>query len=137
MERPRQTYFLAPVTRDPGLTSMALGLVQAVRPDHVAFGFIKPILQPSSRGISDLSTHFARTLLHIAAPEPMPFAEAEARVRAGGMDGLMEDLVAFVEAAGAGCDVVVIEGLVPDADLQVAARLNAAMARSFAATLVP
>ena len=133
----RPTFFLAPVTRDPGLTSMALGLVQALRRDHVAAGFVKPILQPPARGIVDLSSHFARTLLHIDTPEPMPFAEAEARVRAGGLDRLMEDLVAIVETAGAGCDVVVIEGLIPDADLQFAAQLNAAMARSFAATLIP
>jgi hypothetical protein len=34
----------------------------------------------------------------------MPFAVAEARVRAGGLGALLEDLVAAVEIAGAGCD---------------------------------
>ena len=36
-----------------------------------------------------------------------------------------------------GCDAVVIEGLIPDVGLQIAARLNAAMARAFSATLIP
>jgi phosphate acetyltransferase len=72
-----------------------------------------------------------------AVPDPMPFAVAEARVRAGGLDALLEDLVAAVEIAGAGCDAVVVEGLIPDAGLQIATRLNAAMARAFAATLIP
>ena len=137
MDRPRQTFFLAAVSDDVGLTSMALGLVQALRRDHVAVGFVKPILQPASRGTADLATFFARSVLHLDAPEPIDYADAEACVRSGGLDSLMEDLVGTVEAAGAGCDAVVIQGLIPFADLQVAAKLNAAMARSFAASLVP
>ena len=83
---------------------MALGLVQALQRDHVAVGFIKPIMQPADRGSADLATHFARSLLHLDVPDPMPFAAAEARVRAGGLDALLEDLVAAVEIAGTGCD---------------------------------
>ncbi len=132
-----QIFFLAPVTRDAGLTSMALGLVQALRRDHVAVGFIKPIMQPVDRGRADLATHFARSFLNLDAPDPIPYAVAEARVRAGGLDALLEDLVASVEAAGTGCDAVVVEGLTPDAGMQIATRLNAAMARAFSAVLVP
>lgn len=137
MTGPSQILFLAAFTRDSGLTSMALGLVQALRRDRVAVGFIKPIMQPVARGSAELATHFARSLLHLDVPDPMPFAVAEARVRAGGLDALLEDLVAAVEVAGAGCDVLVIEGLIPDAGLQIAARLNAAMTRAFGATLIP
>ncbi len=102
MARTCQTFFLAPITRESGLTAMALGLVQALRRDHVAVGFIKPIMQPADRGSADLSTHFARKLLHLEVPDPLPFETAEARVRAGGLDALLEDLVAAVETAGAG-----------------------------------
>ena len=35
MDRPRQIFFLAPVSDDVGPTSMALGLVEALRRDHV------------------------------------------------------------------------------------------------------
>jgi phosphate acetyltransferase len=137
MGRSAQVFFLAPVSRESGLTSMALGLVQALLRDHVAVGYIKPITQPASRGTDDLSAHFARLLLRLEVPEPVPFAVAEERVRSGGLDALLEDLVAAVETAGAGCDAVVVEGLIPDAGLQIASQLNAAMARSFAASLVP
>jgi phosphate acetyltransferase len=137
MVRPPQVFFLAPVTQDSGLTSMALGLVQALRRDHVAVGFFKPIMQPADNGSDDLSAHFARLLLRLDVPEPLPFEAAEARVLAGGLDALLEDLVAAVEVAGAGCAAVVVEGLIPNAGLQIAARLNAAMARAFAAALVP
>jgi phosphate acetyltransferase len=137
MNRICQVFFLAPVSRESGLTSMALGLVQALRRDHVAVGFIKPILQPSGRGSDDLSAHFARTVLHLDVPDPLPFADAAARVRAGSLDGLLEDLVASVVHAGLECDAVVVEGLIPDVDLQIAAQLNAAMVSAFAASLVP
>jgi phosphate acetyltransferase len=137
MAKHRQIFFLAAFTRDSGLTSMALGLVQALRRDRVAVGFIKPIMQPADRGSADLDADFARSLLDLDVPDPMPFAVAEARLRAGGLDALLEDLVAAVEIAGAGCDAVVVEGLIPDAGLQIATRLNAAMARAFAATLIP
>ena len=137
MDRPRQIFFLAPVSDDVGPTSMALGLVQALRRDHVAVGFVEPILHPASRGAADLATHFARTILHLDAPEPIGYADAETAVRGGGLDTLMEGLVATAEAAGAGCDALVIQGLIPFADLQIAAKLNAAMVQSFAASLVP
>jgi phosphate acetyltransferase len=137
MNRTCQVFFLAPVSRESGLTSMALGLVQALRRDHVAVGFIKPIEQPADRGSDDLSAHFARALLHLDVPDPMPFEVAEARVRSGNLDGLLEDLVARVERAGQDCDAVVVEGLIPDAGLQIAAQLNAAMVAAFAASLVP
>jgi phosphate acetyltransferase len=117
MTRTFQIFFLAPVTRESASTSMALGLVQALRRDRVAVGFVKPIMQPADRGSVDLSSHFARSLLDLNAPDPMPFEAAEARVRSGALDALLEDLVAVVEAAGTGCDAVVVEGLVPDADL--------------------
>ena len=137
MDRRPQVFFLAPLTRRSGLTSMALGLVQALRRDRVAVGFAKPIMQPSDQDGPDLSVHFARSLLQLPVADPMPFAAAEARVRAGELDSLLEDLVAGVQTAGTGCDAVVVEGLIPDADFQIAARLNAAMARAFSAALVP
>jgi phosphate acetyltransferase len=137
MAKHRQIFFLAAFTRDSGLTSMSLGLVQALRRDRVAVGFIKPIMQPADRGSADLDADFARSLLDLDVPDPMPFTVAEARVRAGGLDALLEDLVAAVEIAGTGCDAVVVEGLIPDAGLQIASRLNGAMARAFAATLIP
>lgn len=137
MARPRQIFFLAAFTRDAGLTSVSLGLVQAFRRDRIAVGFIKPVAQPVDGGSADYAPIFARSLLNLDVPEPMPYAVAEARVRDGGLDALLEDLVAAVETAGVGCDAVVVEGLIPDPDLPIADRLNAAMARAFSATLIP
>ncbi|MCR6629862.1 MAG: phosphate acetyltransferase [Magnetospirillum sp.] len=134
----RQSFFLAPAAHDVGLTSAALGLLRALQRDGIKAGFIKPIAQPEAdSGIGDLSTHFARTLCQVQAPDPLPFEQAEEMIRAGQLAALMEEVVTLVEAVRARHDVVVVEGLIPDAGLQMAARLNAEMARSLTADLIP
>ena len=57
-----QIFFLAAFTRDSGLTSMSLGLVQALRRDRVAVGFIKPIMQPADRKCSICRTGLPQSL---------------------------------------------------------------------------
>jgi phosphate acetyltransferase len=133
-----RVFFLAPLAHDVGLTSMALGLVQALQRDRIRVAFAEPITRPKDdTGKTHLSTHFARTLLRVAAPEPIPFSVAEERVRTGHLDALLEDVVSLVDRAGAGVDVVVVEGLIPIADQPIAAELNAAMARGLSAAVIP
>ena len=75
---PSHVFFLAPLAHDVGLTSMALGLVQALQRDRTRVAFAEPITRPKDyTGKTHLSTHFARTLLRVAAPEPIPFSAAE------------------------------------------------------------
>jgi phosphate acetyltransferase len=131
-------FFLAPLSCDVGFTSIALGLVQALQRDRIRVAFAEPIARPVDHsGNAHLSTHFARTLLRVTAPEPIPFSAAEECVGTGHLDALLEDVVSLVDHAGADVDVVVVQGLLPIADLQIAVQLNAAMARSLSATLIP
>jgi phosphate acetyltransferase len=131
-------FFLAPLAPDVGFTSMALGLVQALQRDRVRVAFAEPIARPADQmGNTHLSTHFARTLLHVNAPNPIPYSVAEERVRTGHLDDLLEDVVSLVDPASADMDVIVVEGLIPVADLQITAKLNTAMARSLSAVLIP
>ncbi|PKU25022.1 phosphate acetyltransferase [Telmatospirillum siberiense] len=134
----QRSFFLAPMAHDVGLTSMALGLVRALQRDGIDVGFIKPISQPeAAEGEVDLSTTFAKSLCHIDTCEPITFAHAEEMVRQGQLSALLEDVVALVETVRARNDVVVIEGLIPNTDLQIASLLNAEMARSLSANLIP
>jgi len=134
---PAATLFLAPLAHDVGLTSMALGLVRALQRDGIKAGFVKPIAEPPSPGTEkDLSSHFARRLCQLFPPKSIPFATAETQLRTGQVDALMEDVVTATELVRADHDVVVVEGLVPDANFQFVGRLNAEMARSLSASLV-
>jgi len=134
---PAATLFLAPLAHDVGLTSMALGLVRALQRDGIKAGFAKPIAEPPSPGSEkDLSSHFARRLCQLFPPKPIPFATAETLVRTGQTDTLMEEVVNTIETVRTSHDVVVVEGLAPEADFQFIGRLNAEMARSLTASLV-
>ena len=73
----RHSVFLVPLSQEVGLTSMALGLVQALRLAGVRVGYFKPILQPESvKGDRDLAVHFARSLCGKITPDPIAFDHA-------------------------------------------------------------
>ena len=133
-----RTVYLVPVSQEVGLTSMALGLVRALRLAGVRVGFFKPIFQPEAvKGDHDLAVHFARSLCGKVTPDAIAFDHAAEMVRAGQMAGLMEEVVAIIESVRATRDVVIVEGLIPEVDIQVATRLNIAMINSLGADVVP
>jgi len=134
----QRTFYLVPVSAEVGLTSLALGLVRALQLAGVRVGFVKPISQPELvAGERDQSVHFARALCNVEAPDPIPFDHAAEMVRMGQLPALMEEVVARVENARANADVFVVEGLIPDVDLQVGTRLNIGMIQSLAADIIP
>lgn len=138
MSNSRRIFYLVPVSRDAGLTSMALGLVRALQLGGVQAGFAKPVAQPESiPGERDLSGHFARALCGTRTPEPIDYTSAIERVRAGDLAGLMEEVVSMVDTASAGNQVLVVEGLIPDVDFQIATRLNIEIVRTLSAEIIP
>ncbi|MBB5049601.1 phosphate acetyltransferase [Rhodopseudomonas rhenobacensis] len=133
-----RTFYLVPVSRDAGLTSVMLGLVRSLQLSGVRVGVVKPIAQPEAHpGDLDLAAHFARNLCGAAAPDPLAFDHAAEMVRSGQLGGLMEEVVSMVETVRADCDVVIVEGLIPDVDFQIATRLNIEIIRSLGADLIP
>ncbi|WOK18786.1 phosphate acetyltransferase [Rhodopseudomonas sp. BAL398] len=133
-----RTFYLVPVSREAGLTSMTLGLVRALQLTGVKVGFVKPIMQPEIRsGDLDLAAHFARTLCGVRTPDPIAFDHAAEMVRSGQLGGLMEEVVSMVDTVQADCDIVIVEGLIPDVEFQIATRLNIEIIRSLGADLIP
>ncbi len=134
----RHTVFLVPLSQEVGLTSMALGLVQALRLAGVRVGYFKPILQPEAvKGDRDLAVHFARSLCGKITPDPIAFDHARDLIRTGQLATLMEEVVARVESVRVTRDMVVVEGLIPEIDIQVATRLNIEMIKSLGADVIP
>ncbi len=130
-------FFLVPVGNDAPLTSMGLGLVRALQREGINVGFAKPIAQRHALGKSVFSTHFARTLCHIDAPDSIPLDRVEKLLRGGRLPQLMEEVVNIVEPMRASHAAMIVEGLLPDNDRQFDARmLNAEMARGMAAELI-
>jgi len=132
------TVYLVPVSQEVGLTSMALGLVRALQLAGVRVGFVKPIYQPEAvKGDQDLAVHFARTVCGASTPEAISAEHAAEMVRAGQLAGLMEEVVATVESVRVDHDVVIVEGLIPEVDIQIATRVNIEMIKSLGADVVP
>ena len=126
---PPHVFFLAPLSHDVGLTSMALGLLQALQRDRIRVVFAEPITRPKDyTGKSHLSTHFARTLLRLYHSQSLKNVS-------GPVTSTPFSKTRFHQA-GAGVDVVVVEGLIPVADQPIAAQLNTAMARSLSVALI-
>ncbi|GGY22747.1 phosphate acetyltransferase [Paludibacterium paludis] len=135
--QPKRVFFLVPHGADAGLTSMTLGLVHALARDGIKAGFVKPIAQPTANSAGrELSCHFARQICSIDAPPAIPFAQARSMLRDGDLATLMEEVVRLAEEAQQDCDVLIVEGLVPDCDVETITRLNADMAGSLSAELL-
>ena len=125
--------FIAPTDTESGLTTISLGLIQALDAQGLKVGFVKPIAPGSSA--SERSTQLIRTVLHLDTPEPMALADVQQSVSNGMLDRTLEDAVGLHAQVAEGCDVVIIEGLVPDRSEPYTAKLNVEIAKAMGAAL--
>lgn len=126
--------FIAPTGLESGLTSISLGLIRALDAQGLKVGFVKPVAP--GYAASERSTHLVRTLLHLQTPDPMHLNLVQQRVSDGLLDRVLEDTVALHAIASRDCDVVLIEGLVPDRSEPYTAKLNAEIAKALNAEIL-
>jgi phosphate acetyltransferase len=129
---------VVPTASGVGLTSVCLGIVRALDRLGVRYAYLKPIGHSDSG--ADASTALVRLATHLDPPEPIGKLEAEAMLGAGDEAVLLERIVALLQqatrAAGDDADVIVIEGVVPVADVIYAHRLNVELAKALDALVV-
>lgn len=134
-----QTFYITPIGVDVGLTSVSLGMVRALERIGLKVGFIKPIAQVNgNEGGVEQSTHFARAICHIEAPQPLGPEHVASRLSAGEMDLLMEEVVGIYQQGinNASYDVVIVEGLISAPQRTYTATLNAQIARNLEAQTI-
>jgi phosphate acetyltransferase len=124
---------VVPTGQRVGLTSVCLGIVRALDRLGVPFAFVKPIGDHAS---ADRSTALVRLTAGLDPPEPISPGAAEDLLGRGDEAVLLEQVVERVEQASAGADVIVVEGVVPLAEVAYATQLNVAMAKALDAELV-
>ena len=112
---------------------MSLGILRALEREGVSARFVRPV---SVRNGPDPSGALLEAVARLTPPRPIERHEAEAYLAEGDEDGLMERVVSMVEEAGEGASVVVVEGCVPVAEADYAARLNISMAAALDAEIV-
>jgi len=133
-----RTFFLAPTSSQQGISSVALGLVRAFQREGYDVGFAKPVADPEAYpdGL-DRSVHFARALLGLNTPDPIPAERAEEMIRNGNLFTLLEEIVELVEEARGNRSMVVVEGLLPSTTHPLTIDLDIAMGRSLSAEIIP
>ncbi|MBC9249755.1 phosphate acetyltransferase [Pseudomonas alcaligenes] len=118
-----------------GLTSISLGLVRALQRAGLKVGYLKAVAQSGEQEAHLANALIART--HgLTPPPPLPLAQVERRLGDDQLDELLEELVSLQQQAGAGQDVLIIEGLVPSRHVGYANRLNGKLARSLDAEAI-
>lgn len=126
--------FIAPTGLDSGLTSISLGLIRTLDAQGLKVGFLKPIAPGYLN--SERSTFLVRSLLGLNTPDPMHLNQVQQRIGDGFLDRVLEEVVALHAVASQGCDVLLIEGLVPDRSEPFTVKLNAAIAKALNAEVL-
>jgi phosphate acetyltransferase len=112
----KHAFFLAPAGIDVGLTTIALGLVSALDRRGIRVAFFKPIAQTGEGDTGpDRSTHFVRATTSLRPSDSIPLATATKTIAEQGLDALMGQVIAAYHESTGSADVVVAEGLLPEA----------------------
>src|ERR1700693_2592457 len=106
----KHAFFLAPAGTGVGLTTVSLGLVNALDQRGVRVAFFKPIAQ-ASEGDSgpERSTHFIRATTTLTPADPIPLATANKLISEQDMDQLMGRVISAYDESTTSADVVVVE----------------------------
>ncbi|MCA6063943.1 phosphate acetyltransferase [Thalassolituus marinus] len=125
---------IAPTGLESGLTTISLGLIRALDAQGLKVGFVKPVAPDYAA--SERSSHLVRSVLHLKTPDPMHLHLVQQRISDGMLDRVLEDVVALHDEVARDCDVVLIEGLVPDRSEPYTAKLNAEIAKALNADVL-
>lgn len=128
---------LVPVGSGVGLTTISLGLVQALDQNNMNVGFFKPISQPKPEDTGpEKSTEIIRTTTTLNPPNPLSAAYAEKKYSDGQQDLLLEEIVASFENYAEQDKTVIIEGLVQTQEQNYTVRLNKKIAAALGARII-
>src|ERR1700689_1617405 len=125
-----RTLLVVPAAADSSVARPCLGLVRALDRQGVNVAFVKPVAQPRPDGGPHRSVRLAGAAP--GAPPPVPLAPAglDRQLGSGGLDAVLEEIVAAWQPVHARSDVVVVEGLSPGPAELYASGLNQALAKA-------
>jgi phosphate acetyltransferase len=131
-----RTLLVVPTAAGVGLARTCLGVVRALDRRGVNVAFVKPVAQPRADGGPDRSTALVAATTTLRPPEPLPAALLEQQLGAGGLDVVLETIVAAWQPAYDRSDVVVVEALSPGPAKLYASGLNQALAKALDADVL-
>ncbi len=130
-----KTILLVPTGEGVGLTSACLGLIYALDCQGIKAGFLKPFSQEKKQD-TDPSTALYRHLTQSETVEPIAYTTLINQLNLGENDELLEEAVRLHRQIAKNHDVIIVEGLVPNAQDSFASELNASLAQALDAKVV-
>ena len=131
-----RSLLVAPAAEDVGLARTCLGLLRALDRGGVHMAYVKPVAQPRADGSPDRSVALVSAITTLRPPEPLSTTELERQLGEGGLDVVLEKIVAAWSPIYDRSDVVVVEGLSLGPSKLYATALNQALARSLDADVL-
>ena len=131
-----RTLLVVPTSAGAGLARTCLGLVRALDRRGVNVAFVKPVAQPRADGGPDRSIALVAAITALRPPDPLSTAHLEQQLGSGGLDAVLEKVVAAWQPVHDRSDVVVVEGLSPGSARLYASGLNQALAKAIDADVL-
>ena len=131
-----RSLLVAPAAVGADMAATCLGLLRALDRRGIKVAFVKPVAQPRADGGPDRSVALVTAVTALRPPEPLTTAELERQLGEGGLDVVLEKIVAAWEPIYRGSDVVVVEGLSSGPSNLYASSLNQALARALDADVL-
>ena len=131
-----RTLLVVPTAAGVGLARTCLGVVRALDRRGVNVAFVKPVAQPRPDGGPDRSIALAAATTAVRPPDPLSTAHLEQQLGSGGLDAVLEKIVAAWQPVHDRSDVVVAEGLSPGPAKLYASGLNQALAKAIDADVL-
>jgi phosphate acetyltransferase len=133
----KHVFFLAPAGRGQGLTTVALGMVEALDRRGVRVAFYKPINENVAEGPEpERSTHFLRAITTLTLVDPLPLPQVAKLVSDDRLDEVLEKVVGACQDSTKGADMVVVEGLPPSPDDSYRGALNQELVKALSGEII-
>lgn len=127
------SFFVAPIAAGTGLSSVCMGLVRALDQIGVRVAHFKPIAQSDTQELN--GTHLASEFPHSTHIQ-LSLHYAQQMMARNQADQLMEEILNNWQRYQGEADVVIVEGLVPEADQEYVEQLNPMLARVLGSEII-
>jgi phosphate acetyltransferase len=123
-----RTLLVVPCAARAGVARTSIAVLRELDRRGVRTGFVKPVAQQRPDGGPDRSKALVSIATALDPPDPLPSATVEHQLGEGGVDAVLEEIVALWRPVHDDADVVVVEGLTPWANEVYVSELNEALA---------
>lgn len=108
-----RTLLVVPCAAGVGVARTSIAVLRALDRRGVRTGYVKPVAQPRPDGGPDRSKALVTAVTALDPPDPLSSEAVEHQLGEGGLDAVLEDIVAVWRPVQDAADVVVVEGLSP------------------------